>query len=260
MSKWPNLLPEDYFAYSKVCRDAVIDDAVFSEFKRNESYTEILEHTNYDQGCKYLDLIDRYFKDVNIPFDTLFKNDDYGNPHKETFYIRDIPRTISPSNLRYLYIGLDILNTLQQQDILEANIVEIGGGYGGQCLYLHKLAPLFNININKYLIFDLPDTVKLIQKYLANFDGIKFKCLTVDNINDIQDINFVFSNYAYSEFDPSIRKKYFDTILKESNLIYMLWNTDNEIDSFLQETFLITAAEEEPKTSDQNKKLIFTRK
>ena len=42
------------------------------------------------------------------------------------------------------------------------DIIEIGG-YGGLCLFIHNIAPLYEININSYTIFDLLEP-SLLQK------------------------------------------------------------------------------------------------
>jgi hypothetical protein len=49
----------------------------------------------------------------------------------------------------------------------ELNIVEIGGGYGGLCYWMHRL---LGIRINRYVIVDLPE-VNLVQAYFLSSLG-----------------------------------------------------------------------------------------
>jgi putative sugar O-methyltransferase len=261
MNKWPNLLPEDYNTYSEICKRGVEEEEIFNTFKSQPRYVDILEHTLPHQANDYISLIEKSYKDFDIPYEELFKNDEIGSPQKSVFMIKDMVRVISPSNLRYLYFGLDILNFLQENDVLEANIVEIGGGYGGQCYYLNKLAPVFGIKINKYIIFDLPDSAKLAQKFLDKIGIKNTKCIEINETEtDLKDFNFVFSNYAYSEFDKSVRDVYLDKVISKMNSGYFAWNTDEPMDQYILESKIINIEPEKPETRPGNKVVKFINK
>ena len=107
-------------------------------FKSNPTYREILEHVNLRYGQQYLQLVMDEFLST-IPLDILVQtcqeNDTYGAPLKHAF---DGFIQCSPTSLRYLYHSLLILQFLAKCGQRSVNIVEIGGGYGGLCLFLHR--------------------------------------------------------------------------------------------------------------------------
>ena len=258
MNKWPDLLPEDYNTYTDICKKAVEDDNIFNTFKSQPRYTDILEHTLPHQANEYINLISKSYNDLEIPCEDLFKNDDIGSPQKSGFLFKDMQRIVSPSNFRYLYYGLEILSFLQENDILETSIIEIGGGYGGQCYYLSKLAPIFDIKIKKYLIFDLEDPSKLSKKFLDKIGIKNVKCEVLpESRENITEYNFIFSNYAYSEFDASVRKEYLDKVISKVKSGYFAWNTEAEYDSYFSENSIFRVYPEKPETRPGNKIITF---
>jgi translation elongation factor P/translation initiation factor 5A len=108
------------------------------------------------------------------------------------------------------------------------NIIEIGGGYGGLCFYIYKMACFFNITIKTYNIFDLPEPMALQKKYLHahGFENVNFM-----NLDDFENVKlssstscdeeslklpkdcFLVSNYAYSEISMDLQKKYTKYVL-----------------------------------------------
>ncbi len=108
-------------------------------FKSNEDYRYILEHVSFELGNKYLDEIILNFKDfynenkkylINI----CETNDLYGQAEKTYF---DNFCLCSPSNIRYIFHSLLILKHMEKNSLNNIDVVEIGGGYGGLCLFLH---------------------------------------------------------------------------------------------------------------------------
>lgn len=97
-------------------------------------------------------------------FDTLRNicelNDKYGKTKK--YNLKNF-MTCSPSNLRYLLHSLLFLEDMKKYKLNNIDIIEIGDGYGGLCLFIHNIAPLYEININSYTIFDLLEPY-LLQK------------------------------------------------------------------------------------------------
>jgi hypothetical protein len=93
------------------------------------------------------------------------------------------------------------------------DVIEIGGGYGGLCFFLYKLSHLFNIHINSYSIFDLQEPLLLQKKYLENINvnGVHFT--TMDDLENIKKNSFLISNYAYSEISLDLQKKYTEKLL-----------------------------------------------
>ena len=115
------------------------------------------------------------------------------------------------------------------------DIIEIGGGYGGLCFYIYKLAHLFNIKINTYSIFDLQIVLALQKKYLENLNIINVNYVELDNIQNIYKNSFLISNYAFSEISLDLQKKYTNNVLNPYiSYGFLTWNfidTYNFIDN-----------------------------
>jgi hypothetical protein len=101
--------------------------------------------------------------------------------------------------------------------------VEIGGGYGGLCFYLHSLAPLFNITIVSYTIFDLPDICTLQLKYTEAL-GISVSTHTLDSAWDVNPNSFLVSTYAFSELPAELRSAYSEKVLSNVFHGFIAWN------------------------------------
>lgn len=239
----------DYNAYLKVCRDAVADDEVFKTFKRHLDYIPILEHVTYEQGLGYIKEIQH---DAPALFDHLSKfktSDTIGKPHKRYFPV--ISEDISPTTLRYMKVLGDLV--LIFGGLSDLDIVEIGGGYGGQCKIIHDI-----FNPRSYSIIDFPEALDLSEKYLGKF-GIK---INPRSMNDPTAIHYhiLISNYAFSECGRKYQEFYRDNIISYSDMGYMTCNfivpeslSRDEIIS-LKSNYRIY--EERPLTSGDN--LIYT--
>lgn len=184
-------------------------------FKSDINYTYMLEHVNKNQGFMYLNLIKENFKNFyenNITeiINMCKINDTYGQTIKVSF---DDNLICSPTNLRYIYFSLLIINDLKKYNIQNPDIIEIGGGYGGLCFILSKIAELCNITINSYVIFDLIEASLLQKKYL---DALKIKNVSFYQINTFKNIkkdSFLISTYSFSEIPLSIQNEYSEKVL-----------------------------------------------
>jgi hypothetical protein len=243
----------DYSNYLKVCKEAAQDDEVFKNFKRNPDYVPILEHVNYEQGLEYIKEIKRIVPNYFIkPFISEFiKNDKIGNPN--IFYFNEIHTDISPTTLRYIKVLSDLISIFGNLDHL--NIIEIGGGYGGQCRIIHDI-----VIPKSYTIVDLPVVLSLTGKYLKD-------CQYDDDIilRDPDDPSEIYydlciSNYAFTEIDRQYQAFYADKIIKNSDKGYITCNFIANDNFTKDEIFALksnhTIYEEKPLTGDGN--LIYT--
>ncbi|HIL27325.1 MAG TPA: putative sugar O-methyltransferase [Nitrospinaceae bacterium] len=239
-----------YGPYTSVVQQQLNLPAEFWYFKGDPVYRGILEHTDRDQALEYLELsrkkVDaKTFSELVQLFE---KNDLYGKTIKE--YLGEDIGYASPSNARYLHHSLLIKEHFDK--FQTKNIVEIGGGYGGLCLYLKSMSDC------NYYIFDLPAVMLLQDKYLkahglhCNF--LSFECNLPEDF-------FLVSNYCYSEIrDKSIREKY-KTVIEKSVGGFMLWNaeaTGNDVT--LSETFKdrkIEVCPETPLTGRNNVEIYY---
>lgn len=226
------------YTNNSVALNAVTDDNAFYQFKRNPMFTTILEHVNYNQGIQYINYIKTVCKSYNIDFENLWwnkyiENDILGNPithnYKEQLgNIRDLNTyDISPTTLRYICFGLQLFNVINSTGKKQISVIEIGGGYGGQCKILSDICLQFNINIRKYTIIDLEHVSKLQNKYLQMLNVDNF--VTISNTNCIglldNEYDLFISNYALGEFDTEVQNFYIDNVLSKCSKSFITWNT-----------------------------------
>ena len=210
---WNCLGVESKDPYSQICVEAVEDDNIFKNFKKDPRYTAILEHVSVEQGRLYTqdildyeidnDLINTFKENDSIGGSSIF---DYGEPFGR----------ISPSTLRYIQNALDISYFFGEGELNK--IVEIGGGYGGLCKTINCLC-----DFEEYHIYDLESSGKLQKKYLSNFD-ISGKVFFHSIIEKIENVDLVISNYSYSELNAEYQELYYDAVIKNSNKVYMILN------------------------------------
>jgi putative sugar O-methyltransferase len=146
--------------FKTLCKNAYEDDLVFKSFKSNSSFTEILEHTTYEQGIGYINEIE---KDTKVDLNLIYKfrdNDSQGNPTKHNF--KEPYGEMSPSTIRYMKVLNDIIKLFG--DVSDFSIVEIGVGYGGQSKIIQD-----QFNIKEYNYVDLQEVLKLTEKYLKKY-------------------------------------------------------------------------------------------
>jgi hypothetical protein len=230
-------------------------------FKSNPNYTNILEHVSHELGVIYL-------KEIKTNFDSLFldnkeifinlclENDKYGMPNKYEF---ENFCSCSPTNLRYLLHALIILKYMQDCNLNNINIVEIGGGYGGLTLFIFKLSFLFKININSYTIFDLLEPMLLQKKYLDLFN-IKINTYEISENFTLNNNSFLISNYAFSEISKELQSVYIKKMINPYiSHGFLCWNHIPVYD-FINDK-IIDVEEEYPMTDliYKNNKYIFVK-
>ena len=222
-------------------------------FKSHPDYMYMLEHVSKEQGNMYLEGLSGFLTSYNFPIrDKLLEitnsNDKFGNPKKEKF---DGFMECSPTNLRYIRHSLNILDFIKQNKLTkDINIIEIGGGYGGLCLFIQKLGEFMGIKINSYTIFDLPEAMQLQEKYL-NACSVNVKFNSLDNLKKIESNSFLVSTYAFSEIDMKLQQLYTEKVLNPFvSHGYIAWNMIDVYD-FIDNKDIMTEPEV-PKTGRKN--------
>ena len=181
--------------YLQACTDAVSN---ITTFKQDERLRPIFEHCPKE-------IADQYY--TRIPPEMLkrgWTNDFYGTPVMHRY----AQQRFSTSTLQYIGVLSNLINHFGPLD--DMRIVEIGGGYGGQC---RTVLDMFEPEC--YHIIDLPEVIKLQSKYCAA------ECYTEPTG---QSYDLVISNYALSEVINN--KSYIDNILRKSKHGYITCNTD----------------------------------
>lgn len=221
-------------------------------FKSNPEYTYMLEHVNVNFGNMYLELIrNKYPELYNVNKNYLISlcsiNDAYGVPYVHDF--KDFARC-SPTNLRYIFHSLLVLDYMKENNLNNIDCIEIGGGYGGECFFLKKLSFLYKIHINSYTIFDLLEASKLQKSFLKNLE-LDVNCYQLENFNNLPKNSFLISNYAFSEIPLEIQSKYTELVLNPYVSIgHLCWN-NIPVYNFI-ENGIIEKEEEYPKTGLSN--------
>ena len=221
-------------------------------FKSDASYNYVLEHVSQQQGVLYLKLIQEEFPQIYTDHSTYLntlcsQNDLYGKPNK---YYFDGLVQYSPTNMRYIYHGLLILDYVRKCNLNNINFVEIGGGYGGLCFFIYSLSEIFDIKINSYTMFDLPDVCKLQEKYLdlLNIDAATAQLNTDINLSPD---SFLISNYAFSEISSGLQRQYTEQVLNPFiSHGFLAWN-GIDLYSFIDDKD-ITSTPEKPQTGSKN--------
>ena len=206
-----------YSRYQECIQSFIQLDKDDWDFKSNDNFVYMLEHVSSDMGYGYLDEIINKFETIyNEKKDYLIelshKNDVYGKTIKASF--SDFT-TCSPTNLRYIFHSFLILSHMKNCSLNEVDIIEIGGGYGGLCFFLHKLSSLFDINVKSYTIFDLPEPLLLQEKYLNALDITNVKFKEISNIGELKKNGFLVSTYAFSEISFELQQEYTRVVLND---------------------------------------------
>lgn len=214
--------------YLMVCRHASKNDDVFKDFKSLPDYYEVLEHLSKKLGYEHLQLIQRNNPNL-LSNDWLYKflrNDMHGNPTIADFG----SLRCSPTTLQYISVLSNLIDKFKS--LKDFKIVEIGGGYGGQCKIIQDY-----FSINCYDIIDLADVLLLQEKYLKTLNC--FDCVELFSDTGFAAINYdlVISNYALSEVSIEDQLKYVNKILLNTTHGYITCNQPLSGLHLLQEKF-----------------------
>lgn len=204
--------------YPDFCVNASLNSKVFSNFRRNPIYLQILEHVTKEEGIKYLDEIKENSKNLLDKMDIFSDNDDWGNP-----FIYDYSGigSFSPSTLRYIKVYGDLKSIFN--NLNNFKICEIGVGYGGQCRIINSGLE----NVKEYILVDIKPALMLAQCFLDKFainSVLKFKTM---NELEMQDYDLVISNYSFTELPRTIQDIYLQKVIMKSKRGYITYNDIN---------------------------------
>ncbi len=200
-------------------------------FKSNPAYQAILEHVSQPQGVAYLDLL-RTLPEWTTYVEELVKvtaraNDGLGEPVRADF--PTLSMRCSPTNLRYAWQACALWHHINTLGLDAVHIIELGGGYGGLALFASRLAPTFHIDDFQYTIVDVAEASAMQKMFLplfglpiATIDGTDRQALS-DLLNIRGERVFV-SAYAYSEFSPTVREWYNETLVPFCPHGFLVWN------------------------------------
>jgi putative sugar O-methyltransferase len=236
----------DTHNYKSACRNAASNESSFSTFKTNREYNGILEHVSVEQGELYLNYIKNNFSDFESHLENFKKNDFFGGSKLHKYEVG----LISPSTLRYIKVLSDLKNLFG--DLTNKKIIEIGVGYGGQCLVLSQY-----YTPSEYALVDLDEALMLTDKYLDK-NQVNRRIINIDSLKDLnEEFDLVISNYAYSELNKDLQDLYYEKIIKKSKNGYFTLNFISDIfgiDSYNKESLIEKFSEKSPKILLENPK------
>jgi hypothetical protein len=195
------------------------------DFKRRKNYRNVV--LLFDKQT-----IENIFKNYNNKFTqfdqkylfNLCQNvDKIGKPMKENTFLG----ITEPVNIKYIFHAIEILNRAKMLNLNNIDFIEIGGGYGGLAYFLKNIAEseYFNIKINSYTMFDLPEAGKL-QERVSKFFNLDLSIADINSDYKIEDNNFLISNYAFSEIRESHKKLYMEKIFPTCSHGFLTWNVN----------------------------------
>jgi hypothetical protein len=201
-------------SYKAACDAAVDDDRAFDRFRRDPEITAIIETMDGDTGAECLQIAVTTNPDIVSAFSRFRTSENYGDPvvHPMGEY-----GEFAGTTARYIYYLTEMIELFGSLDGM--NIVEIGGGYGGQCKIIHDY-----FQPGGYTIVDLQPALGLATKYLGKFGYENVEFRTSDELSEDLKFDLAISNYAFTECTEDIQNHYLDRILKKSSRGYLACN------------------------------------
>lgn len=253
-----------YDTFANVCLDAVRDDSVFATFKQNPGLTYMLEQdweTTEYIGTRFTECLNERYSSLlpHLPWTKYRENDAFGNPRLHEYTQLQVSLEdywFSHTTLRYIYFALDLVSFLKQTWTVPPStfsIVEIGGGYGGQCkMVIDTLAYFYPTMTVEYTIIDLDPVSRLQQKYLHRIGVHNVRCVTPDTYRKDQTYDCCFSSYAIGEIGLEYQFDYIEHVLLYSTLLFLVWN-QTPINPYLEYHRTLSVEDEYPQFTPGNR-------
>lgn len=205
---------KQYETYLYLCSLATDNQKIFDNFRSSKPIFEAIDHVSLVQAKLFLKAILKKSDFGPEISKCLYDIDSLGNPRKYKFARYGV---YSPLSLRYLNTYLNLKDHFGSLNNL--NIVEIGGGFGGQAGLISKLSPP-----STYRLYDLAVVIKLQEKFIKSLSvpGKFFFYSKPENLN--AQIDLVISNYAFSELSKDTQDHYLQNIILKSPKGYITWN------------------------------------
>ncbi len=198
--------------YTDALKRASEDDIVFNFFRREPGVREIVEGVPDCVGFGYhAKLKDTEYFKHNL--EKIQQNDKVGSPRQ--FLIDGQP--FASTTLRYAWNVYDMGQNGVRLDY--ADIVEVGGGYGGLCRMIHAFH-----TPKSYTIIDLPEALALAKRYLEAYDITNVRYMSCFEYG-VEQIDTFISNYALTELTRDVQEPYIDKLMRFANNGYVTYNS-----------------------------------
>jgi putative sugar O-methyltransferase len=141
--------------------------------------------------------------------------DSVGNPVTWDY---EILGNISATLIRYMNVLQDLNDNFGL--VSDLSIVEIGGGYGGQCSMIKDF-----YEVKSYDIVDISQAINLIKKYLERMNHVDVGFISAEQIvTSEKKFDLLISNYAISELNKDTQDLYLEKLIKNSRMGYVTYN------------------------------------
>lgn len=235
--------PAGAAAFLAACDRAAVSGDL-SGFKRDPAFRRVLEHVSQEQGAKYFELICAERPELTSCFPKFLENDRLGDPQTFAYGAWQF----SPTTLRYVNVLADLIGRFSSLDGLD--ILEIGGGYGGQCKVIADAC-----RFHSYTLVDLPEALELQVRYLTELNVPRFQCRRPDELAE-RDYDLAISNFALSELESAAQDYYFDRVLRRSQRGYLTWN-GSTLPDLERLPHAATVQPERPQTGTDNRVIVW---
>lgn len=205
-----------YRDFRSFCND--INSETIKRFKRNKNVSKIVG----DVPSKFLNgYLSNILKHEKVDWDEIKRLNDIGCDRNFRFSVEGRRLEMSCTTLRYVMFALEILEHMRGKNLKEVDVVEIGGGYGGQACMMYLLSK--DIKIKSYTILDLPEVNNLQKHFIKEWNSeLDVACTTLENFTGSP--NFLISNYALGEFDKDTQNTYIEKLVKNVEHGFICWN------------------------------------
>lgn len=190
------------------------NEIAFKKFRCNPTISLVYENLVQSQGMPYFNKISSSYPELLGFMGEFKKNDLFGGP---PLYNYPGVNGISASTVRYVYFLGEILSLFNLQK--GCKIVEIGGGYGGQCSVISRLVPF-----GDYLLIDLDYALPLVEKYLSGLGIQNFRTKPTYDCSLEEEYDLFISNYAISEVDVDSQDEYIREVISLCKRGFIVYN------------------------------------
>jgi putative sugar O-methyltransferase len=183
-------------------------------FRSSSELRVVVENLSCEHGRRYLEHALRQTPELERLLDAFRVNDRLGSP--VTCEYGDRGR-FAPATLRYVKVLSDLLTLFGSLDGMR--ILEIGGGYGGQCFVVSVAAAPAS-----YTLVDLEPVLELQRAYLRELDVAGVLFVPAGGLDGEVEYDLVVSNYAFSECVRRVQRSYVARALARSRRGYVTCN------------------------------------
>ncbi|HUA52777.1 MAG TPA: putative sugar O-methyltransferase [Candidatus Sulfotelmatobacter sp.] len=205
----------DYPGYTEFCRRAAEDDGCFAGFREDPVYSAVVTSQLHYRGRDYFEMLEARGFDPGF-FAAVRDHDRIGGATLASF---GAAGDLAPQTMRYVKVLSDLEQLFGSLD--GASIIEIGGGFGGQCAVIAK-----RFGFARYTIVDLREPLMLARRYLdaLAIPNVAYELLEALPINARYDL--VISCYGLSELARPFQVMHLQRVLLRARAGYLLWNNE----------------------------------